>query len=422
MNLKSLAQLRPDTQKTVIVNEDNEVANKNSYLHYFQQGYGDAKGALGNSTTLSVCLENVYQKFKQKCRADENEQQKLRAPMKEGKGRLESQLAAKTTLIELKGELLERQSHEIQSRKQDIASVKVQPEDFGIDIDKRPKAQFYIGLVILFFITLYLFVFYVSASYSSFFKDFDSTVLGAAIFDSGAFTKAFSDGWLEGMFVITLPFVFMGMGYLIHMFMRDNKSKSAYLKVSLLFLVTFIFDAILAYLIEQKIYNFEKTLDTPDFNLGVALGETEFWSIIFAGFLVYIIWGLVLDFVMKEHANLDKLQLFVKSKREEINNVLTEKKQTLELIDSIKSDIAKIKGELNELQTKLDGFIFPYRKYKVYHSEYVKGWFMGINKELALPHKEKDLLITDCENISNEHLERYDLYKTGGENTLYVSA
>ena len=70
----------------------------------------------------------------------------------------------------------------------------------------------------------------------------------------------------------------------------------------MLFVVTFLFDAILAYLIDEKIYNLNKRFEDPEFSLGYAIQDPSFWVIIFAGFVSYIIWGLVFDFVMKEEA------------------------------------------------------------------------------------------------------------------------
>ena len=95
----------------------------------------------------------------------------------------------------------------------------------------------------------------------------------------------------------------------------------SYIKITALFIITFIFDAILAYLIEMKIYEFNKTPDSPEFDLSIAINKVEFWGIIFAGFVVYIIWGLVFDFIMKEYDNIDKIKAFIRAKREAIENL-----------------------------------------------------------------------------------------------------
>ena len=101
------------------------------------------------------------------------------------------------------------------------------------------------------------------------------------VLDPKAFDKAWADGTLEGAFVSFIPFVFLGLGYLIHMF-SENKSIGNYFKIGLLFLITFFFDAILAYQIEEKLYDLNKTFDSlhliwelllPKFSFGESFSQ-----------------------------------------------------------------------------------------------------------------------------------------------------
>lgn len=59
----------------------------------------------------------------------------------------------------------------------------------------------------------------------------------------------------------------------------------------------------------------KKVYGDPNFSISYALQSPSFWVIIFAGFVSYIIWGLVFDFVMKEHADRDEIRLFIISKK-----------------------------------------------------------------------------------------------------------
>jgi hypothetical protein len=384
---------------------------------YYDSGYEAAKTANGASTILKSCLDDIYEKFKEKCREDDKEQQRLNAPFIYEKERQKSILNARETLKSIKEETLEDIKSDIQQIDNDIVSVQSEPEKFGINATKKPKAQFFIGLIILLPITLYLLVFYISASYSAFFKIFDSNDLIAAIFDANALNKAIADGWLEAVFVCTIPFAFMGLGYLIHMFQKEGNNGK--LKVTALFLITFVFDSILAYQIEKKIYDFDKTLTSPQFDLQTAVSSVEFWGIIFAGFVVYIIWGLVFDFIMKEHDNIDKIKVFINKLKGDKSNLLAQKGEVSQSILELKEEITEIKGKISELQSKIDGFIFPNRKYLYYHSEYVKGWYMGISHELALTHEKQDFILKDCENIVIEHLNKHNISDENNENIIY---
>ena len=237
-------------------------------------------------------------------------------------------------------------------------------------------------------ITLYLVVFYISASYSAFFKEFSNDSLTAAIFDADALTNSFKASWLEGILVITIPFVFMGLGYVIHMVQKVKGIKNIF-RIIGLFITTFLFDALLAYQIEKKIYEFNKTTDSSPYNLDIALGEAEFWMIIFAGFVVYIIWGLVFDFVMKEFENIDKIRAYIRGQKEKLIDLDKLINEYINKVNDFRQQIIAIAGKIAELQSKIDGFVFPVKEYLHYHHQYKEGWFQAINTEIALPIRRK---------------------------------
>jgi len=298
-----------------------------------------------------------------------------------------------------------------------IVDVRVNPQKY-IDEGKGGTAQFYIGLALLLPITLYLLVFYISASYSAFFKEFSNDSLTAAIFDADSLNNSFKASWLEGVLVITIPFVFMGLGYVIHMVQKTKGLKNIFRMIAL-FTTTFLFDALLAYQIEHKIYEFNKTINSPPYNLTIALEQSEFWMIIFAGFVVYIIWGLVFDFVMKEHENKDRIRVFIRGKREELTNIEKTKSENTSKINDFKQKVIEFNGKISELQSKIDGFVFPVKEYLNYHHQYKEGWYQAIGTEIALPHREKQELLEECEETANEHLKELDLLDSDFQNLVY---
>lgn len=386
-------------------------------LSFFESGYGSSKQAEGNHMILKACLQDVYMDYKGKCREDEELQKELKEPYVQERSKYEIELKKRKTVKGIIEEGIASLETKIRTNKNEIADVKHNPEKYVEDADKKPKAQFYLGLIVLIPITFYLLVFYISASYSAFFKTFDTEQLTNAIFDANALTKAIDDGWLEGVFVATIPFAFMGLGYLIHMFQK-HKNWLSYVKIATLFVITFIFDAILAYQIEKKIYDIEKTLNSPDFNVQIAFTKAEFWGIIFAGFVVYIIWGLVFDFIMKEYDNFDKIKTFVRSKREEIKNHEQEITEQTEKLSPIKEEISGLEGKISDLQRTIDGFVFSNKHYLTYHAEYVKGWFLAIADNFD-SLKRRDQLLSQCTTEEKKHLEEHDVADESYEGRLY---
>ena len=122
---------------------------------------------------------------------------------------------------------------------------------------------------------------------------------------------------------------------------------------------------------------------------------------------------------MKEHENVDKIKGFIRNKKEEIKNATTKRNELLLKIDSIKHELTSIKGKISELQSKIDGFIFPIKEYLHYHYQYKEGWFQAINAELALPNKEKTELRNSCEEVSVNHLKELKLEGIDIQNVIY---
>jgi hypothetical protein len=407
--LKDLVKLKKNQDNTKVEEEKRPSQYVNfsqiigDRLTIFQKGFGDAVNAIGDLTIFENCLNQLYQSFKSMVKNDEEYQYQQKKPIRDEIARIEGDIAKKEALLSIKDRKIDEHKEKIRNIEHDIEQVQVEPRKYGVDASKKPKAQFYIGLFILLPITIYLIVFYISASYSAFFKGFESNQLVAAIFDARAFTKALDDGALEAIFVGTIPFVFMGLGYLIHMLQKEGRK--GWVKIGALLLVTFIFDVILAYQIENKIYDFNKTLNTPEFNFGIAKESVEFWGIIFAGFVVYIIWGLVFDFVMKEYENFDKIKVF-------ISNLIHKKNNEMEYIEELQKErieilslISSAKERLSSLNHDLQSVFFPSKDYLEYHTEYTKGWMMGVQKEIALGVKENARLLQGTKEVCILHLE-----------------
>ncbi|WP_299436247.1 ABC transporter permease [uncultured Maribacter sp.] len=414
--LKKIFSLKKSTPLLEIERPKEEDVKKIK-LTFFESGYGSSKQAEGNYMVFRACLQNVYMDYKGKCRENDELQKELKEPYVQEKSKYEIELKKRKTIKGIIEEAIASLENKISTYKNEIADVKHNPEKYVEDVDRKPKAQFYLGLIVLIPITFYLLVFYISASYSAFFKTFNTEQLTNAIFDANALTKAVNDGWLEGVFVATIPFAFMGLGYLIHMFQK-HKNWLSYFKIGILFIITFIFDAILAYQIEKKIYDIEKTLNSPEFNVQIAFIKAEFWGIIFAGFVVYIIWGLVFDFIMKEYDNFDKIKSFIRAKREDIQNYKKGIDNQIEKLNPIIEEISGIEGKINDLQRTIDGFIFSNKHYLTFHAEYVKGWFLAITDNFK-GEKVRSELLSKCIEEEKNHLLAHDIADESYEGRLY---
>lgn len=108
-------------------------------------------------------------------------------------------------------------------------------------------------------------------------------------------------------------------------------------------IVTFIFDCILAYAIAKHLYDIEimtKLGDFPPYNLSMAVGDANVWAVIFCGFIVYVIWGIVFDMTLTAYEDL-------KSNRNEIETIQV-------AINGLKEKIAILKDKINEISNTIN--------------------------------------------------------------------
>tara|TARA_B110000238_G_scaffold119516_1_gene129509 strand:+ start:1031 stop:2308 length:1278 start_codon:yes stop_codon:yes gene_type:complete len=383
---------------------------KNGDLTFKQAGYSDSKNNGGNYINLSVEIKRIYQQFKRDSEANEQLQEELKRPYRRKIIGFESCKTRHIAAKSIAEEEISDSKNRISEFNNHISLIRMDPKKEGIDVPTKSGVQFIIGLILLLPITIYLMVFYISATYSAFFKKFsaDSTII-ESIFDSQALSKAWygttieTGGPMAFIFVLTIPFAFMGLGYLLHMFQKSNGTNKV-LKIFGLVITTFIFDVILAYKIEAGVFSVNRELGDK-FGPMEALSSVSFWAIIFAGFVVYMIWGLVLDFVLDENENKDKLRVAIRAKldliKKEEESILAKNK----IIESNNIGITECDEQIRKEQTFIDGFIFSINDYKDYHAEYVSGWLNYISAELTVNNESRQESLNYCHKVSQNFLD-----------------
>lgn len=400
---------------------------------YHEAGYRDGTRNSGSHLPLSICLQAVYAKFQNEEKEDVEKQKVAKESYEKEQREKETELKTLEVKQASKQEQIVKVDDKIKTIKDGIEAISFEindlakdPEKYHIKAKKGATAKFWIGLLLLLPISLYLFTFYVSTSYSAFFKQFEATNTALeSVFDPNAFEKAWNDGKLEGWFITLIPFVFLGLGYLIHMF-GENKTWINYLKMAGLFAITFLFDAILAYLIEDKIYEVTKVFGDVKFSPSIAFVKPEFWVIIFAGFVVYIIWGIVFDFVMKEHREKDTIKHEQQKRRKDIrihqDRIKDLEKQKDGLIreqNEIKESIAKAQIRIAHLQKIIDGVVIPTKEYILYASEYMQGWITYVFEKLYISRTEKHNVAEECRTAYYSHLTAVGA-EGDHQNSIYI--
>lgn len=368
---------------------------------YTAKGTKDAGLCIGSPQALLPKLQAVYMQLTRYIQQDEIKQNERKSKIRQEISGLEAKLPGYDNKIKTEQEKLIHEENKIVKINNEIDNIKENPK--SISGDSFVKASFWIGFVIILFLTVYLFVFYSSASYSAFFKNFSSndTNVAQAIFDAQAFSKAWFDGATELIFIIAIPAVFLGLGFLIHKFSEET-GFSKYLKILGLIAVTFIFDFIIAYEIVEKIYNIKKegSFETmPDMTISMSTQQVNFWLIIFAGFVVYIIWGLVFDFTMREYQKMDKVRYAIKNREQKLVDYKNECKQIKESISKLHNEKYSTQGEIDKLRIQLESYVLYFNDVREGVNNYFSGW-VGYLKSTAVSQS----VIHECNQIKEKFL------------------
>lgn len=279
----SVEQTNPNI--TLPSNTSSNLSADVSKYDYRQAGVEVAGKSGATANALAPALDAVILKEKERMKHDAKLQ--------------EEAINQKKTEIEQRRNEIASNNEKITNEQKRIEQLEKQKADIKEGQGSNmPKIQFWIGFVIVVALAIYLFVFYSSASFSAFFRDSDTLDVGNAMFYSQAYAEALNESFGEFLLILFMPVIFLGLGFLIHGFLTQE-GKVKYVKVAGLYFVTFIFDALLAFEISEKLYS--PTLDAPNYTMTMAFQSPNFWVIIFAGFIAYVIWGLVFDYTLDQY-------------------------------------------------------------------------------------------------------------------------
>lgn len=370
MGIANLFRIKSEDGKTVpaSVPQSNGTTSQHERPHglnYQQWGAQCAGQTKASSASLTPALNIVVL-------ANKTEQQRDAAKQDANKAAIRAEINQQRTFME-------SEQKKVEQYQQKVDALNGSIEDKQKEINKirqgnanqRPlaKVHFCIGAVICFLLAIYLFVFYSSASYSAFFRDSSTLDVGDAIFYPQAFGDALATSFGQFLFILLMPVIFLGLGFLVHQYAR-KEGKEKYFKVGVLYVITFIFDALLAYQISAQMYS-PGPEDPPELKMAMAFNEPDFWIIIFAGFIAYVIWGLVFDSTIDAYGEMKlgittikRLEQEIAAEREKIE----QQKATINLcndkitghqtkIHQLEADLTKtVVYDINIIRQELNNF------------------------------------------------------------------
>lgn len=349
---QAVAATTPSQSNIPVQQNPNNRQEGETYHHW---GLRMCAIADGSSYTLAPYLHNVYNYIY-------NEQVNNKELQDQKRKDIECKIEQKQNEIdgynnELSG--IGNQRDNIDARIKELKEERTRIKNEKYETNKEARLKLIIGLVILIPLTLYLFLFYSSTFFSAFFKDFtsDADVLNS-MFDAQALSKAYEAGVTELGFVLFAPIIFLALGFVLHFFTKQ-KGFGKYIKMTSILCITFVFDAILAYLIGKHLHEMAVIIGTEPLNstYGIhdAVEDINTWAVIFCGFIVYIIWGLVFDMIMSAHEQLDLNKIKIRGIDAEIENKNTERNNIDSKEKDLNDSIVKANNEKTYLISQLNG-------------------------------------------------------------------
>ena len=363
--LKNIFATNTSTSNS-IASQSNAKTGQESYRAWGVRWSGNAGGDI---LALSPALQSCYTQ-------NINEQNSNQQLQQQNQRKIQDQI---------NNERCKQQNKKLQSEAKQKEKQKINDSiiEYRNEIDEikrgdkkniMSKVNFYIGLVITLLLAIYLFIFYSSASFSAFFGNDDVTQAGAAILDSHCFAKAMSNGIGQLLFILLMPVIFLGLGFLIHQFGESEKGVVKYIKIGMLYFVTFIFDALLAFEISETVYN-NTVLSPIEYTVSMAFNSPSFWIVIFSGFVAYVIWGLVFDFTLQHFDNMNEHTKEISV----LEDKISEAKNKVSQIDSecniIQQEINQCDNIISRLSNQLNGgTLIDKNEVKRALSDFFTGW------------------------------------------------
>lgn len=350
---------------------------KKKFLSYEQIGFREAGKVYGAVEAFSLSLERFFARL---IRRAEKDTEFLKEKQREAEAeaiKLEKQAALhKQTVDNIKSVTLPDLDLQKDALKGEIRDIRENPEKYVNQT--RDSFTFWSLAAVLLFITVFIHVFYSSVIYSALFREV--RVEKGTIMHSVFYPNVYSEAWylsIEAFLAVLFgPFLFLGFAKLMHYF-KEKRTKGGYISFWAMVGLTFIFDSILAYQIAKRLYDAERlnSFDQKEvFNPGMAAGDINFWTVIFFGFVVYFIFGLLCGVFEEERSRRLKLERMIQAREDKLTELDVKTDGYRNEIVQLEEKIRTLDLQATETRIPSDRVFYSPHELKRITSDYTIGW------------------------------------------------
>lgn len=253
--------------------------------------------------------------------------------------------------------------------------------------------KFGLNIFLLVMLSVYLFFFYISAAFKALYVDFeaiaesisDGAGVGSIMPGANELAEAIQYNYL----LFLVPFVFYSFGWAFHILL-ELKGNLKYVFLSLLILVTFMVDFLLALIIHN---NTESAKELMGLGSTHWSSSSTFYIILFLGFLVYIIWSILFDSMLREW---DKKQV-----TNNLRKIIKHHEKDIKKLEKDLTNVDAIKKQVEEYREDISTIM--YGGLKKYIDQFSSGWIAYLS-----PANMKDAKQT-CLNLKKEFEDKHNI-------------
>jgi hypothetical protein len=271
-----------------------------------------------------------------------------------------------------------------ESRSKD--NEKLKTESFSL-------VKFSLNFFILAMLSIYLFFFYVSATYKALYVDFEGIAESIA---AGEGTGSIMPGPYElgqalqyNYLLLVVPFVFYAFGWAFHILL-ELKNQFKFVFLGLLIAVTFTVDFLLAMIISNNTENAKQLMGLPTVSWSQS---PSFYIILFLGFLVYVIWSILLDSLLREW---DKKEI-----TNNLKKIIRHLTGDIKILKSKMGDVVVMRKQIADYREDISTVMVG--NLKKYIDQFSSGWIAYLAPANMKDVKEK------CLALKKEFEEKNDI-------------
>jgi len=320
---------------------------------------------------------------------NEDDKPEKRDKLKKNEARLE-ETSGKNE--EINAQIKEKQN-KIDVRREELLDIhkKYEKDPEAMKREIFSPFKFGINLFLLLMLTGYLFFFYVSAAYKALYTDFEAIAerLAAGMGTGSIMPKPaeLAEALQYNYLLFLVPFVFYAFGWAFHVIL-EMKHKYKFVFLGSLITITFVVDFLIALLIHN---NLEYAKELMGLTTKSWAANPAFYMILFLGFIVYILWSILLDSLFREWAK-RRIILNLKKIIKHLRNDIKDLQNKLVPEDPIRFDIGNLREDIG---TVILGNL------KSYIDQFTTGWISYLS-----PQNLKEVKVK-CVNIKKEFEEKH---------------